>query len=70
MIYHSLSIYHYAYLILARLNPGMEYCASMKAQPTEDLSQIVEGYLEFIKLKVLSLFLIICCLYDMNYHVK
>ena len=31
---------------------AMEFCGSVQAWLAEDLSQIVEGYLEFIKLKV------------------
>ena len=30
----------------------MEYCASVQTQLAEDLSQIVKGYVEFMKLKV------------------
>ena len=32
----------------------MEFCTSRWAYLLEDLSQIVEGYVEFIKLKVLK----------------
>ena len=32
----------------------MEYCASAQAQLEEDLTKIVVGYVEFIRLKVLK----------------
>ena len=35
--------------------PNMEFCVSVPQYPVEDMSQIVDGYVEFIQIKVLKL---------------